>query len=382
MANASQGKVTLEELKSLILKQQKQIEDLRSRVKSNEQKVEATGEILDKSATNAEVDIPASTSKTHVGGYGELHYNNLDSKNEIDFHRFVLFFDHEFSDKLRLYSELELEHTMSGEGKPGEVELEQAFIEYDLNDQQNIKAGIFLMPVGLLNETHEPNTFYGVERNPVETNIIPTTWSEGGLVFSGRHASGFSYDIALGSGLSVPTTGGNAYKIRKGRQKVSEANANSGAITGRLKWTGWKGVELATTLVHQNDVTQGAGAAGSESSATLLETHAAIQRGRFGLRALYASWNLNGASAKLIGRDRQTGWYVEPSYKFDSKLGMFARYNEWDNEAGLNTSSKKKQTEIGLNYWLHDDVVLKVDYMDQSGNAKDKGFNLGVGYNF
>ncbi|OUR68170.1 porin, partial [Cycloclasticus sp. 46_83_sub15_T18] len=117
--------------------------------------------------------------KTTIGGYGELHYNNLSGKggasdkDAIDFHRFVLFFGHEFSDDIRFFSELELEHSIAGDGKDGEVELEQAYIDFDLNDQHTARAGLFLLPVGIINETHEPPTFYGTERNPVEKNIIP-----------------------------------------------------------------------------------------------------------------------------------------------------------------------------------------------------------------
>ena len=125
-----------------------------------------------------------SNSATHVGGYGELHYNNLEDGNDsksrsVDFHRFVLFFAHEFNDDIRFFSEVEIEHAFisdendgSGNGSPGEVELEQAYIEFDIYDDMQIKGGIFLVPVGILNETHEPPTFYGVERNPIEKNII------------------------------------------------------------------------------------------------------------------------------------------------------------------------------------------------------------------
>ena len=45
-----------------------------------------------------------------IGGYGELHYNNLNSKKEIDLHRFVLFFGHKFSGRIRFHSEVEIEH--------------------------------------------------------------------------------------------------------------------------------------------------------------------------------------------------------------------------------------------------------------------------------
>lgn len=390
---------TIDELWAVIQAQQKEIEQLKTQQKSTDQKIEdttqkvqATSETVEQTAQAVEqaqnvASRPSWVDDTTLGGYGELHYNNLESKNEIDFHRFVLFFGHEFSDRIRFFSELEVEHTgVEADGDPlgGEVELEQAVVEFDIAEQHTARAGLFLVPVGILNETHEPNTFYGVERNPVESNIIPTTWWEAGAGASGELARGWGYDIAFTSGLETPTTGSNAYRIRNGRQKVSQARADDGALTGRIKWTGLPGVELAAVMQYQNDLTQGVGAAGSVSNATLLETHAAIARGPWGLRALYARWDLDGAGPKAIGRDEQSGWYLEPSYKITPELGLFARYNKWDNSAGTNGpgNTEIRQIDVGLNYWPHEDVVLKFDIQDQSGGADDDGFNLGVGYQF
>ena len=139
------------------------------------------------------------SGNTTLGGYGEMHLNKLKNrkpggtnKDEIDFHRFVLFIGQEFNDRVRFHSELEIEHalvkdtdtdTVAGSTpKPnsGELELEQAYLDFTLSDTLSAKAGLFLVPVGIINETHEPPTFYGVERNPVENKIIPATWWEGG----------------------------------------------------------------------------------------------------------------------------------------------------------------------------------------------------------
>ncbi|MDZ4261568.1 MAG: porin [Pseudomonadota bacterium] len=351
-----------------------QLDDLQQQIKTLQSQLEQTSTSVDSLMRNG-----SNQSNTSIGGYGEMHYNNLDSGSEIDFHRFVLFFNHEFTDRLRFFSELELEHSISGEGQVGEVELEQAAIQFDINNNLALTGGLFLMPVGIINETHEPTTFYGVERNPVEKNIIPTTWWEGGAMISGKPAPAWSYDVAVTSGLSVPTSGSNAYKIRNGRQKVAEAPAEDLAITGRLQWQAAAGTQLGITLQSQNDVTQGTA---QKASATLLETHAAIQQGPFGLRALYAAWDINSTAAEAVGRNKQTGWYVEPSYKLSSQWGLFARYNNWDNEAGNSSDSTQKQTNIGANYWPHPSVVVKADFQNQSGSINDDGFNLGLGYQF
>ena len=376
---------TPEEMWEIIQQQQREIEALKQGQKENTEKAEAAVEVAEESK-NAASGAASWAENTQIGGYGELHYNNLDSKKEIDFHRFVLFFGHQFTDRLRLFSELELEHSVSGDDQNGELELEQAYIEYDITQNQHVKGGVFLLPVGILNQTHEPPTFYGVERNPVEKNIIPSTWWAGGIEFTGEvfpdAIPGFSYALSVHEGLD--TNAGDNYAVRKGRQKTSEADANDLASTAQIKWTGIPGVELAAAIQYQQDVTQGNDPTAGD--AWLYEAHADIQRGAFGLRALYAMWDLDGSGPKAIGADEQTGFYIEPSYRISPEWGVFARYNQWDNQAGSNgNDTEKKQYNAGVNYWPHPDVVLKADaqQQDNEGTSKnDNGFNLGIGYQF
>lgn len=319
------------------------------------------------------------SSATTIGGYGELHYNNLSSdltnedKKEIDFHRFVLFFGHEFNDDIRFFSEFELEHSIAGDGKNGEIELEQAFIEFDTSENSNIKAGLFLLPVGLINETHEPPAFYGVERNNVEKRIIPATWWEAGTMYSANNASGISYDLAITSGLN------NADGvIRSGRQKVSEAAADALAYTGRIKYTGFAGLEVAATAQYQSDLAQGTTA--EKVSAVLLEAHVKYTLSGFTATALYADWDVDINTTA----DSQNGFLVEASYKFTDKIGVFARQSEISYQKDATTFvDGAEQTDIGINYWPHEDVVLKADYQMQNDDAGDfDGINLGIGYQF
>lgn len=369
-----------EEMWEIIQKQQREIEALKSGQKATEEKAEAAVIAVEESAKPASGGA-SWASNTQIGGYGELHYNNLDSKEEIDFHRFVLFLSHQFTDRLRLQTELELEHALSGDGKSGEIELEQAYVEYDINQTLHAKGGLFLIPVGILNETHEPPTFYGVERNPVEKNIIPTTWWAGGAALTGEVAEGFSFDLALHEGLK--TDAGKSYAVRSGRQKTSKADADDLAATGRLKWTGMPGVEIAGSVQYQSDITQGDDP--NAGDAWLFEAHTDIQRGPFGFRALYARWDLDGSGPRSIGADEQAGFYLEPSYKILPALGVFARYNQWDNRAGNSSKTERIQYDVGVNFWPHPDVVLKADiqHQDNEGSTKnDNGFNLGIGYQF
>lgn len=237
--------------------------------------------------------------------------------------------------------------------------------------------------MGLLNETHEPDTFYGVERNEVEKNIVPTTWWEAGAMLSTELSPGLRLRGAVTSGLKAKDTN---VKIRDGRQKVSKASAESFAYTANLEYTAIPGVRLGGAINYQEDFQNGGTVDVDE--ALLMEVHADITKGPYRLRALYANWDVNGNAPDANGADEQNGWYVEPSYKVNEELGFFARYSQWDNLAGSGSSTDTKytQTNIGLNYWVDPQVVFKVDYQDQdvgAGLTKElDGLNLGVGYSF
>jgi hypothetical protein len=338
--------------------------------------------------------------RTSLGGYGEIHYNNIDaedgrrSKKETDIHRYVLFVNHEFNDRVRFYSEFEIEHGLvkdSADGSnSGEVEIEQAYIEMDLNQNHQAKAGLFLVPVGILNETHEPPTFYGVERNSIENILLPATWWENGAAISGQYGNGLSWDFAIHSGLEVATSGSSTYRIRSGRQKSSNASAEDLAYTGRVQYSGIPGLQLAASYQHQSDFSQMSGDGLDE--ANLLSAHAIYNNGGFQLRALWAEWDIKGSLVNRAGADDQSGWYIEPSYRFETpemdlleEIGIYTRF---ENVAGFRTQDQFEQWEIGMNFWPTDNVVFKIDYRDRDhdltgASGRDfKAIDLGVGFQF
>jgi hypothetical protein len=236
------------------------------------------------------------------------------------------------------------------------------------------------VPVGILNETHEPHTFYGVERNTVEKNIIPSTWWEAGAMVTKEVSPGLKLDVALHSGLEA--TDAKSYKPRDGRQKVASAAARSLAGTGRIKYTAIPGLELAASLFMQTDYCQGAQV--GCGSANLVETHAIYQKDKFQLRALYARWDIDGDDVVTKGADKQHGYYLEPAWRFNDKWGVFARYEMYDNNDGGSTDTEVSARSVGFNYWMDPTVVAKFDYVDQEkANEGDQdGINIGIGYSF
>ena len=373
------GAATLEELTQRIERLEKENQTLRQRMQQIDSMANATADALEAVAT---VSSDQSDKQTHLGGYGELHYNSLNGdtdKDEIDFHRFVLFLNHDFTDRISFYSELELEHSIAGDGQPGEVELEQAYLDFGLSEHMNLRAGLFLLPIGILNETHEPPTFYGVERNPIEKSIIPTTWWESGVGIYGEIVPGVSYDLHVHSGLK---TSGNLYPIRGGRQKSAKAAADNLAATAGIRWYGLPGLDLGVSYQHQDDITQGEDASAGEAG--LIVVNSRWKRGPFGLKALYARWDLDGSGPEATGADTQEGYCIEPSFSLLPRLGAFVRFNRWDNQAGGSGNTGKEQWDVGINYYPHPSVVVKADYQhqDNENDKNQRGINIGVGYQF
>ena len=398
---------SLDEMWQLVQAQQQEISDLKQQLSDTQTQardaLETTRITEEQLGTTADFvqqlaleGTKTTASATSIGGYGEMHYSNLsaDDSNrdvkELDFHRFVMFIDHEFTDSIRFFSEWELEHSIIQDtdngSSNGEVELEQAYVDIDLNENHYLRSGLFLIPVGILNETHEPPTFYGVERNDVENIILPATWWEGGVGIGGHYANGLSWDVALHSGLKMPTTGSNAFRVRSGRQKVSEASAEDLAYTLRLRYTGVPGLELSGSYQHQSDASQISG--DGLESADLISLHGVFSRGPFTFKALWAEWNFDGSAVSASGVDQQNGWYAEPSYRFQIAQNQFGVYSRFEDVEGARSRDQFEQWELGVNYWPTDKVVLKLDYrnrehdLDAESGRDFNGIDLGMGYQF
>jgi hypothetical protein len=157
-----------------------------------------------------------SSSTGPISGYMDFHFNKAEAENGVlDFHRFVLIVNHSFSPRIRFVAELELEHAfVEGLEEAGEVELEQAYVDFLLKRSFNVRAGLLLVPMGIINERHEPPVFHGVERPFVDTVIIPSTWFENGAGIHGE----------IGRGLtpsSSPPTKVFGTDVRKARGQTS-----------------------------------------------------------------------------------------------------------------------------------------------------------------
>jgi uncharacterized small protein (DUF1192 family) len=346
---------------------------------------------------------------TSIFGYGEFNYNRYrdsDRTSKADLRRFVIGFGHRFSDELSLQSEVEIEHAIASAGDRGEVAMEQAYLNYRFSDAANVKGGLFLIPLGILNETHEPPTYYGVERNEVETRIIPTTWRELGFGVHGLAGQGFRYDLGLTTGfnsgkLDDPNTG-----IRSAHQEGQLADAKDLSVYGALNYQApglFAGGGLFTGNTGQNGQANPR-LKGVAARLTLWDVHAKYSVAGFDLQALYAAGMLGDAdkvnavtstaATPFAAPKSLKGWYGQAAYHLyrrgDLDVAPFVRLErleirqQEDATRGLFQDPKNLERihTIGVNFQVHPQVVLKTDIQRYKVDRGKNRFNVGLGYMF
>ena len=379
---------TLEHVEEEVHLAMETIQQLKAELNELKDAVKMQGEIQEASVSSI-AKTAKKFEKLHIGGYGELHYNdtetdgNSKSKN-VDAHRFVLYFGYDFTDKVRFRSEFELEHAIAGEGQTGEIELEQMYVEVDMNDQTSIQTGVILVPVGIMNENHEPPTFYGVERNEVEKYLLPSTWWAAGVKVNHRLSNGLTLEAMVGEGLNGDTTG----YIRGGRQKSGNATANDLAYTVRATYTGLPGLKASLFMNHQSDFTQD-----SSDNIDKLDIYGASAIYNFGdgfeVRALHVQAEFDGkdesSSFFTDGFDEHQGTFLEISKRFGN-LGIFVNNSI---VSGEKISRQYTVQQAGFSYWIQGtDAVIKANYFEKDYSSDTKsdddtdGFHLGMGYEF
>lgn len=352
-----------------------------------------------------------------IAGYGELVFQNYAGEkdngspggktNQIDFLRAILYVGYKFNERFLFNSEIEFEHALAGDSKPGEVAMEFGYIDGKIIPELAIRTGMILVPVGIINELHEPSTFYGSLRPETERFIIPTTWRAIGAGLVGGTVSGIGYRVYIAESLKAAkfSSGG----IRSGRQSGAEAVAEDFAFTGRLEYTGFPGLNVGASF-FSGKTGQGlmdSTGAKVNPTTTILSAHGIFVRKGIELRALVAStWisdaaQLNSAlgftGSKSVG-ERQFGYYITLAYDFlqllkpDTQAGFqaFVQYEKFNTQqevpAGFSSDPANERTNVtfGLMYKPIANIGFKIDYINRdnkAGNALDQ-FNAAVTYLF
>lgn len=372
---------------------------------------------------NMTESLLSKDSKLVIGGYGESHYNQklsdeVKNNGKLDVHRMVMLFGYNYNEKLSFVSEIEYEHI-------AEVYVEQAFMQYKINKYLNFRAGLLLVPMGIINEYHEPTAFNGVERPTIDNIIAPTTWRELGLGISGNIVEAkLKYQMYLINGFNgyngaAKLSGKNP--VRSGRQKGAESYMSSPNFTGKIEYYGVRGLNVGlsgyfgkTQSTLYNGIEKNDNYAISQADSSVVGLAMIGLDARYNIKGLEFRaqlYNTSISNAEQYNRftakndstpndlgDSMIGYYAELGYNvfrpiknIKSELIPFVRYETYNTHNSVgnyltkNDSYNNNIITVGLTYKLDKGVALKADMQFNKSKADDeasKTFNAGFGITF
>ncbi|PIQ33611.1 MAG: hypothetical protein COW63_05460 [Bacteroidetes bacterium CG18_big_fil_WC_8_21_14_2_50_41_14] len=370
------------------------------------------------SPVNTVSNLLKSDQRITFGGYGQIDYNqpfgnNTLQNGNLDVHRLVLMFGYRFSDKLSLVSEIEVEHVQ-------EVYIEQAFLNYSFAHYLQVRAGLMLVPMGIINEYHEPTNYHGVERPLIDSYIVPTTWREIGIGFTGIiPEASMRYQAYLMNGFSsyngaARLSGKNG--LRKGRQKGAESIILKPSLAFRAEYYGLLGLNLGLSAyagqtqsslyksLSRDDQTAIARADSSVVSVKMLGVDVRYQRKALEIRGqFYHTWISNALEYNVFTASNgvyndlgstMVGYYAEVAYnlfygaKFTkTELIPFVRYSVYNTQASVaegfieNEDYQKEVITGGIDWKVVSGVVLKADVQlikPKSSEGYSQAFDAGI----
>jgi len=372
---------------------------------------------------NSAEKLLQTDGKLKIGGYGEVHYNQpLDDEirqnGKLDVHRIVMLFGYQFNDRTQFVTEIEYEHVE-------EVYIEQAWLQYQLNDYINFRTGLILTPMGLINEYHEPTTFNGVERPWMDKYIVPTTWREIGVGINGNILQASmryqAYIMNGFNGFDGEGQFGGSSGLRGGRQKAIESYISSPNFTGKVEYYGIRGLNIGLSGYFGRSQSQlydgiekdnsDAEAIADSSSVGIsmigldarYQYHGFEMRGQYYYAAISNTDQYNAFTAAADGTPNDlgsamSGFYAEAGYNVlrlfsntNKKLVPFVRYSNYNTHASVedpiqqNDAYNRSVLTTGLTLQLAKGAVLKTDVQFFNNEAADEPshvFNAGFGVMF
>jgi hypothetical protein len=371
---------------------------------------------------NGADQLLSSKSKLTIGGYGEVHYHqplnsDVRQNGELDVHRMVVLLGYQFSERTQFVTELEFEHV-------SEVYVEQAFLQHKINKSINFRGGLLLIPMGIVNEYHEPTTFNGVERPLIDNKISPSTWREIGFGLAGNiQPASLKYQAYVVNGFNgydgmAKLNGKNG--LRSGRQKGASSYISSPNFTGKVEYYGIRGLNIGlsgyfgdTQSKLYNGIAKDNNAALAKADSSVVGMSMIGLDARYNVKGLQLRGQLYSVSLsntneynKFTGKNKttpndlgskMTGYYVEAGYnvfrhfeQVKTELVPFVRFEGYDTHAEVesnitrNKSYKNSVVTAGLTLKLAQGAVLKTDmqWVKPDGGTTTKIFSAGLGVMF
>lgn len=406
------------QLSTQLQQQAHQLQEQANQAKQPAQAVEPMQEAV--AATSNTGTVSTAASATVVSSYGEIGYSrptHSAKDTSVDVQRAVIGVQHRFDDQTKMISEFEWEHAITSSSDGGEAEVEQLWVEREFKADLRGRAGLFLMPVGLINQNHEPTAYYGVFRPDVDTKIIPSTWREVGIGLAGDIWNGLNWDVALTTAPNLTkwdpasTEGRDRGPLQAIHGEGQFAAARDLGLVAALNWR-TPGLLLGGAVVYDSIGQHQPEFQANGAKLLLLDLHGRYQiagwdfagelvRGTISnIDALNTSFINSPTANPTLVPHLFYGGYVQAAYTLwssgDYTLSPFARYEILNTGADYGALAVASQpTErvktLGANLMIGEGVVLKADYRAYRQNKQPdavnhfnlgSSLNVGVGYSF
>ncbi len=357
-----------------------------------------------------------------IGGYGQTFFKATDTgPNTALPLRQILYFGYRFNDWIVFNSEFEFETEVEqedgGTEREHEAEVEFAYLDFAFDPRFNARAGLVLLPLGIINEEHEPPTFFGNERPFVEKTIIPTTLRENAVGAYGELAGGaVEYVGYLQNGFDAGGLGPETASEGLGDVKQDGAAfAEDLAFSGSVDWHPMLGATVGVSGLH-GDMDQLNRFSG-DATITMWDVHGEWKRDGLWLRGLFTQadiddtrsvnntvdfdpdTNVRDAPSGNAVPEKMQGWYVEGGYNIlrfiegtgNQKLYPWVRYSQVDTQDEVvsgfskNGSNDREIITAGVHYMPHPQVAIKAEFRDFDSDGptnNQEEFLVGLGYNF
>jgi len=409
----------IEELERMLMDLAEQVRELKREREAESSAVLENQVTIDRLSTQVEelgdswsADSESWTNKLSLGGYADMHANFGEggAADQFDIHRLILFLGYDFNDWIKFSTEVEIEHAIASKDSGGYVVLEQAYLDFLLSDQVNIRAGRILTPLGIVNQKHEPPAFNGVERPSFAKYIVPSTFFSDGIGVFGSITPSLTYEAYVVGGLD-----GSGFSakdgIRGGRIK-ERPSLHEPAFTGRIDYFPFAMREVpygqllrlgASTYFGGLDNGNKGENPDVDGDIAIYSADFEYSISRFDFRGAFAYEEIDEAAALGDGTASDIfGWYLEGAYHImpdawktgkleRSDAVVFVRYDDYDTQYKMPSGVAKDPAfdrndwTFGVNFYLLPNLVVKADYqIRDDGTSEDLAdlFNLGVGWSF
>ena len=324
-----------------------------------------------------------STSGVSVGGYFDTEFYAPEvGPTSFDQHRFIMQLSSEFNDRLYFNSELEYEHggTINKDNNDGEIKIEQAFLDYKIQDWLVFRTGALLIPVGRLNILHDSDFRATTARPLFNRVIVPTTWTETGTGFYGMMYPNdeveLNYELYVSQGLTDKLVDGNG--LRGSVPSLVKDNNLGKALSGRVGFSPFMGFETGlggyySTLDEKDQKSLGMVVADFNYKLGAFELLG--EGGYLGFNPIDQKDKDGKITSTLQGP--MWGYYLEAHYNFfpdflkmsflgedftNPKFTLFSRIDQVDTDMSKLNANDRTQLCFGFNYRPITNVVFKFEY--------------------